>query len=198
MDAMWNIVARVIFAAVLLCQAFGAAYFANVTNRQIRPYLDAHMEADARTALLVFIYLFLSAASASGSSVVTILSALKPAEKKPASCCHFVWTAIKVCFTLAMIAMGIITAKASWAWRRLFEINGEDYLAQQSYGLAVMMTIFLTMVAAFLLGSALVCLATFVAKRKTGAVSTANPSHNDIEGQKGAVDVIKKENSMND
>lgn len=192
---MWTTVASAILAAVLLCEAVGSAYFASVTHHQIQPYLDTHtMVRDARIAQMVFVYLILSAVIASVSFAITIVSVCLPTEKKPASCCNGCCKLIQACLSIFIIAGGIITAKTSWGWKHLFDIGGDDHLALQSLGLAVMTTITLTLAAVFFLGLTCIFLVICVAKCESDkSESTDNPIHTDIEGQKGDADDSQKE-----
>ncbi len=174
MDAPRTIIFRLILSAILLCQAIGAAYFASITNNQLRPYFTLHsMDADTHTAQIVFVYLFMSAVFASGGFVSVSTSVCKCGrnvpeeqnEEKKASCCALFSRAVVVCVTIVMLALGGITAKASWSWRRHFEIQNEGALAAKSHGLAGMTVVILTITACSILSSLFSSLALHLARR---------------------------------
>lgn len=200
MDATWTILLRIFLVATLIGQAIGAAYFASVVNHHIHPYFDFHdMKTDASTAQLVFVYLFFSAVFSSISFMTATISFWLPSqssnEKKPVSFWISIWRTIQACFGFFMITMGIITAKTSWSWGRLFETDNESYLAKQCYGLAGMMIAMLVIIACLFFGAVVLYIATHVATRVGNDTksSTGKSFAKDIESQKGTTDVCRKD-----
>ncbi|EMR72268.1 hypothetical protein UCREL1_696 [Eutypa lata UCREL1] len=200
MGATWTTLLRVFLVAILLGQAIGAAYFASVVNHHIHPYFDFHdMATDASTAQLVFVYLFFSAVFSSISFMTATISFWLPSqssnEKKPVSCWISIWRTIQACFSFFMITMGIITAKTSWSWGRLFETDNESYLAKQCYGLAEMMIAMLVIIACLFFGAVVLYLATHVTTRMDNDTksSTDESFAKDIESQQETTDVYQKD-----
>ncbi|KAK7753905.1 hypothetical protein SLS62_004002 [Diatrype stigma] len=204
MEALWLIVFRIILSAIILGQTIGTAYFATVVNHEIGPYFVSQaMEAEAKRAQLIFVYLVLSTIATAISffnlamSICTCGQNRK--EKNQAAFCRSLFTFIMACVGVVVIVFAIISAKTLWLWSPYFHANGQDNLARKARELAVLIIVVLAVNGCVVLFSIGACLVACVAKRGSEATDTNEAAdkmsqeqvHGDVEAQLGVAGTIQ-------